>query len=213
MEYNLNRGRSRGRWYMRMWQTVLKLKIAVVFIVIIAAVISSAYLIRSCRGNALDVYVDDKIDITPAQITAMTEIGEWEFLSVEDEEMVDTVRKGWFSDDKLIRVYYGTLRLGFDMRGMTAERITKDKDTLVVALPPVGLLDEDFIDETRTQSFFESGRWTDKDRAALYDRAYIKMKNRCLTDENVKTAENNAVLQFTKLMKSLGFDKVRIVFK
>ena len=50
---------------------------------------------------------------TPTQITAMKEIGEWEFLVVHDEELVDTVRKGVFTDDSLIRIYYGTYALGF----------------------------------------------------------------------------------------------------
>lgn len=35
------------------------------------------------QGNEATVYVDDKIDITPTQVLAMKEIGEWEFLSIE----------------------------------------------------------------------------------------------------------------------------------
>ena len=108
------------------------------------------------QGNEATVYVDDKIDITPTQVLAMKEIGEWEFLSIENEEMIDTVRKGFFKDDELIRIYYGTLRLGFDMSEAKADWIKADKDTLVITLPKIKLLDENFIDEARTKSFFES---------------------------------------------------------
>lgn len=88
--------------------------------------------------------------------------------------MIDTVRKGFFKDDELIRIYYGTLRLGFDMSEAKADWIKADKDTLVITLPKIKLLDENFIDEARTKSFFESGSWSDKDRADMYKRAYAK---------------------------------------
>lgn len=206
----MNNDRSRKGRLAGFWRTIFRLKTTALFIIIILVIISLAYIIRSCRGNTLDAYVNDKIDITPTQITAMTEIGEWEFLSIEDEEVVDTVRKGWFKDDELIRIYYGTLRLGFDMRKAGKDWIKKDKDTLDVTLPAIVLLDDDFIDEARTQSFFESGTWSDKDRAAMYRRAYDKMKSRCLTSENIRTAEQNAEIQFGKMLKSLGFEHVRV---
>lgn len=133
-----------------MWLMIGRLKLSIIFIVILVAIIASAYLVRSCRGNEATVYVDDKIDITPTQVLAMKEIGEWEFLSIENEEMIDTVRKGFFKDDELIRIYYGTLRLGFDMSEAKADWIKADKDTLVITLPKIKLLDENFIDEART---------------------------------------------------------------
>jgi len=212
MIYDMNRGRSRKSLPVRLWQAVIRIKTGIIIAIIILAIISSAYLIRSCRGNTLNAYVNDKIDITPTQVTAMIEIGEWEFLSIEDEELVDTVRKSWFGNDELIRIYFGTLRLGFDMSDTGKDWIKKDRDTLNVTLPAIGLLDDDFIDEARTQSFFESGRWTDKDRANMYRRAYSKMKSRCLTKENIKTAEKNAEMQFRKMLNSLGFEHIKIKF-
>lgn len=213
MEYNMNNNRQRRGRLAGFWHTMLRLKSTALLLIIILAIISAAYLIRSCRGNTLDVYVNDGIDITPTQITAMTETGEWEFLSVETEEIVDTVRKGWFGNDELTRIYFGTLRLGFDMRKADKDWIFKVKDTLYVTLPAISLLDEDFIDEARTQSFFESGKWSDKDRADLYNRAYKKMRDRCLTNENVRTAEQNAEMQFRKILKGIGFEHINIKFE
>lgn len=211
-EFNNNYRRKRSKWA-RMWLMIGRLKLSIIFIVILVAIIASAYLVRSCRGNEATVYVDDKIDITPTQVLAMKEIGEWEFLSIENEEMIDTVRKGFFKDDELIRIYYGTLRLGFDMSEAKSDWIKADKDTLVITLPKIKLLDENFIDEARTKSFFESGSWSDKDRADMYKRAYAKMKARCLTKENIESAQDNAKRQFTQMLKAMGFEHVNISFE
>lgn len=209
---NINNGYKRKSRFARFTQALTRLKFTFILTIIIAAIISSAYLVRSCRGNAVSVYVNDDIDITPAQITAMTEIGEWEFLSIEDEELIDTVRKGWFSDDELIRIYYGTLRLGFDMRKTGDNWITVNEDTVNVTLPRITLLDEDFIDEAKTKSFYESGSWSDKDRGDMYERARKQMRARCVTKENIATAERNAESQFRKMMEALGFETVKIKF-
>lgn len=209
---NTNNGYKRKSRFARFMQALTRLKFTFILIIIIAAIISSAYLVRSCRGNEVSVYVNDDIDITPAQVTAMIEIGEWEFLSIEDEELIDTVRKGWFSDDELIRIYYGTLRLGFDMRKTGDNWITVNEDTINVTLPRITLLDEDFIDEAKTKSFYESGSWSDKDRGDMYERARKQMRARCVTKENIATAERNAESQFRKMMEALGFETVKIKF-
>lgn len=213
MEDNRNKTYRKEGITTRLWQGFMRLKLSIIFLIVLLAIISAAYLIRSCKNNELEVYVNDRINITPTQVLAMKEIGEWEFLSIEDEEMVDTVRKGIFKDDELIRIYYGTLRLGFDMRQVKDGWIKADKDTLDVTLPKIKLLDEEFIDEARTQSFFESGSWSDKDRDDMYKRAYNKMKKRCLTKENMESAENNAGRQFHKMLKAMGFENIRIRFE
>ena len=57
------------------------------------------------KGNSVEVVTNDKIDITPTQIEQIRSIGQWEFLSISDEELIDTVRHGFFSDDELVRIY------------------------------------------------------------------------------------------------------------
>lgn len=211
-DYNNNYHRKKSRWA-SLWLLVGRLKLSIIFIVILVAIIASAYLIRACKSNEATIYINDKIDTTPTQVMAMKEIGEWEFLSIENEEMIDTVRKGFFKDDELVRIYYGTLRLGFDMHEAKHDWIKADKDTINIKLPKIKLLDENFIDEARTKSFFESGSWSDKDRADMYKRAYAKMKSRCLTKENIEKAQNNAKRQFAKMLKAMGFEYVKISFE
>lgn len=160
------------------------------------------------KDNHIDVGPDQHIDITPTQIAAIKQIGQWEFLSVRDEELVDTLSRGFFSDKELVRIYYGTVRLGIDLQ-KTDDKWIQVTDTAVVAtLPPIQLLDRNFIDEAQTRSFFESGSWSSADRETLYNRAYQKMYARCVTPQNIATAEENARQQFAQLLRSLGFEKV-----
>jgi len=178
-------------------------------IIIVAALIAGVTWWAN-KDNGLTLDVDQTINITPEQIRSIEAIGQWEFLSVSDEELIDTVRHGFFGDDQLVRIYYGTLRLGIDLHEAAPGWIRQDGDTVRVTLPPVGLLDNDFIDEARTRSFFESGKWNARDRQAMYDRAYKAMKRRCLSEDNLQTAEDNAKEQFSHLIESMGFKAVSI---
>ena len=108
------------------------------------------YFINKAADSSLGIETSDTIDITPEQIQSIRDIGQWEFLAVSDEELVDTVRRGFFSNDRLARIYYGTMRIGVDLSKVGEGWISVEADTIVLRLPPVGLLDDRFIDEART---------------------------------------------------------------
>lgn len=166
------------------------------------------------NSNSISVNVDQHIDITPQQIQSIQSIGQWEFLAINDEEIVDTVRERFFSDNELVRIYYGTLRLGIDLHKAKPRWLRVENDSVVVAtLPNIELLDRNFIDEARTQSFFESGNWSAEDREKLYNRAYQKMLKRCFTKENIATTENNARKHFEKMLNAMGYKNVRVEFE
>lgn len=192
---------------------LLRIKLYAAIAIITIVIVSLAVIVYRCSGNDIRAEVDGSIGLTPTQILSMREIGQWEFLSIEDEELVDTVHKGFFSEKTLTRIYYGTLRLGFDMKSVRPDWLSRMADTLTVTLPSITLLDEDFIDETRTTAFYEAGTWTDKDRKDMYERARAKMMRRCLTAANIKSAEQNASRQVGQMFKSLGFSHVRIRFE
>lgn len=183
--------------------------IAVAAAAVIAAVMLSVHTVRSTE---VSIVTDKDIDITPEQIESIKAIGEWEFLSVSYEELVDTIRHGFFSDSRLSRIYNGTLRLGINMHHVEPGWIRVSGDTVTLRLPPVGLLDNDFIDEARTRPFHESGRWTAADREELYMRAHRKMKLRGLTAANIRIAQDNADAQLRKMMHAMGFGTVIIRF-
>ncbi len=183
-------------------------------IVVILVIIALVFVVKGwIDDSSASIDTDGQTRMSPTQIESMRNIGQWEFLSIADEELIDTVRRGFFSDDELIRIYYGTLRLGIDMQTTSEGWISQTDDSISVMLPRIVLLDEDFIDEARTRSFYESGKWSDQDRQMLYTRAVARMKARCLTPDNIRSAEENASRQFAQLMKSMGFDKVRIRFE
>ena len=191
---------------------IYRVQIALFAIAAIAVVILLVFLMKAAQNTEISVFTDNRIDITPEQIESIRAIGEWEFLSVSDEEMVDTVRRGFFSDDHLTRIYYGTMRLGIDMKELTSDRITVSSDTVFLLLPPIRLLDKRFIDEARTRAFHESGRWTADDRAAMYRRAAAIMKRKGLSQENIRSAQDNADSQVRKMMKAMGFGTVIVRF-
>ena len=188
-------------------------KIAAIAIGVILAVTALIWLKGSVEQTEVNVEVDDSINLTPEQIESIKAIGQWEFLSVSDEQMVDTVRKGFFSDDQLVRIYYGTVRLGIDLQRVDSGWISTHGDSIEVTLPRITLLDRDFIDEARTKSFHESGRWKPRDREALYQRARRKMLAHCMTPQNMETARKNGEAQFRQMMRSMGFEHVAIYWE
>lgn len=179
-------------------------------LVIIAIVGGVIWYLNS--SNSVGLSTDDHIDITPTQIQEIQNIGQWEFLSINDEELIDTVSRGFFSDSELVRIYYGTVRLGIDLRQADPQWLHVEGDSIIAMLPPITLLERNFIDEARTRSFFEKGTWTDGDREQLYKRAYRKMLKRCFTPENIKIAEENARQQFMQFLRSMGYKKIRVGF-
>ena len=176
----------------------------------IAAVVLLTWLVQSVKKTEVSIDVNEQINVTPEQIESIKAIGEWEFLAIADEELVDTVRKGIFSDDHLVRIYYGTVRLGINMHHVEPGWIKASGDSIEVTLPKIGLLDRDFIDEARTKSFHESGRWKPEDREALYKKAYQKMLRHCVTPENIRSVQQNGDAQFRHMMKTMGYEHIKI---
>ncbi|MEE1145419.1 MAG: DUF4230 domain-containing protein, partial [Bacteroidaceae bacterium] len=127
---------------------------------------------------------------TPAQLRSIERIGKWEFLSIEDEEIVDTVRQRLLLPDQhLVRIYSGTLSLGIDLSMAQQDWVRMQSDTVVVTLPPVTLLNPQFIDEASTRTFHETGTWNAQAREQMYQKARRMMMDRCLSEENLRMAQ------------------------
>ena len=162
---------------------------------IIAFVVMVITLTVKGTTNEVELAPDNKkIEVTPIQITSVKEIGQWEFLSVSDEELVDSVESRIFGQPKkIVRIYYGTLRLGVDLSKL------QDDDVVL-------------IDEAKTKSFYETGTWPQSTRAALFQKAKKQMLARCMTRENVHIAQYNAVEEITRVFKAMGFEYVDVHF-
>ena len=188
----------------------MKYKLAGILVAAIVALAVLWWLVSGISQSEVTLDVNQEIDLTPEQITSIEAIGEWEFLAIANEELVDTTRKGFFKDDHLVRIYYGTVRLGIDMKNVEPGWIQTGGDSILVTLPQPGLLDKNFIDEARTKSFFETGKWSHQDRDKLYQKAYRQMLTHCLTPANLRSARENGEALFTKMMKSIGYERVSI---
>ena len=168
------------------------------------------------KGTRNDISLgpgNSDITIDKTQVNSIRDIGQWEFLTINDEELVDSTESRLIGGDKKItRIYYGTLRLGIDLSKMRDDALVMKGDTLDVTLPPVTLLDEDFIDEARTKPFYEKGSWDQKSREALYAQAKRKMKERCLTEDNINVAQLNAAQEVAQMFRSMGYLYVDVHF-
>lgn len=191
----------------------MKYKLAGILVAAIVALAALWWLVSGISQSEVTLDVNQEIDLTPEQITSIEAIGEWELLAIANEELVDTTRKGFFKDDHLVRIYYGTVRLGINMKNVEPGWIQTGGDSIVVTLPQPGLLDKNFIDEARTKSFFESGKWSHQDRDKLYQKAYRQMLAHCLTPENLRSARENGEALFTKMMKNMGYERVSVRWK
>ena len=135
------------------------------------------------------------------------------YLIIDDKiTLIDTVKHGFFGDSELARIYYGTLRLGINLKETPEGWLTQKRDTLIATLPPIKLLDLHFIDEARTMPFYEKGSWTETDRKRMYDKAYAVMLKRALSRQNLQLAQQNAQQQMGGLLHSMGAKHVKVVF-
>lgn len=185
----------------------------IVLVILIFVGVAAWWIIRTVTDNTLSIDTPTSINITPQQIESIRDIGQWEFLAVTDEELVDTVRKGLFKNDRLSRIYYGVVRIGVDLTKTKKGWLAVRGDTVVATLPAVGVLDNRFIDEARTQSFHESGKWSAADREALYRKAQRQMLSHALTPQNLRSAEEQADAQLRKLLMAMGFEHVEVHFE
>lgn len=190
--------------------------VAVVIVsIIVAAIVSGSWLWGKIEQAAPSITITDRrnIGLLPTQLQDIRDIGQWEFLSVDDEELIDTIRPSILFDDHLACIYRGTLRLGIDMQELKEDKIKVNGDSVNLHLPQARLLDEFFIDDTRTEIFFEDGDWSSFARDELYRRAKEQMKRRALTNKNIALTQQLAEEQIRQLFHAMGFNYVAITFE
>ena len=157
---------------------------------------------------------ETKIDNTANRIKEIKNIGEWEFLAVDCEVIVEKKRKRSFlvHDDYLVRIYKGCVRIGVDIKNAGDDWLTTEGDSVVyVNLPMPHVLDDRFIDEANTEVFYESGKWSGEEKEEMYEEAKGKML-KLVSEENYGEAREQARLRFTSLFKAVGCDKVIVNF-
>ena len=187
----------------------------VTLIIVAMALRSLSVAIKSEEGPvAITIVSDTCINLTPAQVTSIRKIGKWEFLSMQMEEIIDTTHSRFvLSDEELVRIYQGTVRLGVDFNKLSDNWLTIQGDTAILHLPRIQQLNKKFIDEAQTKTFYETGSWSGKAREQMYRRAEQRMKRRLARSNAHKLAEQNGREQMTALMQAFGFKTTIVVFE
>ena len=185
----------------------------ILILAICAVVVVALLIFFSIRKTSIGVNDNENTGFTVTQIQQIKTLGEWEFLSISTEEMVDSTRHGFFGDAELVSIYYGTLHLGINFRDAKPGWAKLEGDSLIATLPPIKLLDNNFIDEAKTVSFFEKGSWDAKARQEMYQKAYKRIYNRCMTKENITSAQENAEMQMKNFFRAMGIQKINIQFE
>lgn len=185
------------------------IKTPIFWILLVVALIAYFCLNKCADSTAKE---DPKIDETPTYITSIEEISEWEFLTVQMEEMVDTTISKLFSTKQLTKIYSGTARLGIDSKKAPKNWINCHHDTADVKLPPIQLIDKEIIDDTQTRTFFEKGEMTAAVKERMFQIAKKKMKETAMSEENIQAAEANAIQHFKSMFIAMGYKVVNVSF-
>ena len=82
--------KSRGIAYFA--QRWLVNKVYIVLAVVLLAALILWGISRLLKGTGLAIVENRNIDLTPTQVKRIEAIGEWEFLQVNDEELIDTIK-------------------------------------------------------------------------------------------------------------------------
>ena len=88
-----------------------------------------------------------------------------------------------------------------------------DGDSISLTLPPVKLLDDDFIDEALTKTFYESGTWDNASHKNMYNEARENMMKYGMSRENLQHTRELAEAQMRQLLQGLGFKRITILFE
>ena len=184
---------KRGCWSILWWclKAMVRHWRITLFLLLLALIGYGAMVAYRTLTHSNDA-VEKPIEQSPEEIVRLQAIGQWEFLSVESEELVERHYSGLMSERDWV-----------EMQGRNA----------ILHLPQPTLLDEDFLDESRTTVFFEQGIFRPEERDAMRTEAKDKMKKRAITAENLSIARRNAEAQFQKLFLAMGYEDVAVEFE
>ena len=204
---------KRGCWSILWWclKAMVRHWRITLFVLLVALIGYGAMVAYRTLTNSNDA-VEKPIEQSPEEIMRLQAIGQWEFLSVEAEELVERHYSGLMSERDLVCIYRGTLRIGVDMRKLPSDWVEMKERSAILHLPQPSLLDENFLDESRTTVFFEQGVFRPEERDAMRTEAKDKMKQRAMTAENLSIARRNAEAQFQKLFLAMGYEDVVVEF-
>ena len=192
-------------------KTYGKIKLAAVVVVCLIVMVAVLYMCHAAKSVTAGHQTEVVVTPTPVNLDSIRAIGQWAFLTVEMDEVVDTVDRGLFSSDRISVAYHGTLHYGIDVAEARPGWVT----IVSVVLPPVKLLDYRFLDERNVKVY--EGR-DDMDfinkptvRAALVRKAKAAMIRR--GRENIPEARGKAEAEVRRIFSQHGYKKIVVSFE
>ena len=180
----------------------------------------AAYLaLRSVfSGSSLTTEAEERIERTPAVVDSIRSIGQWELASVELSVDVDTIRKRWIGlvKDEVKRRYTGKLSIGIDMTQLQDSCYAVSGDTITVTLPAVGLLDTNFIDESRTRTLIaDNEEFADNPQVkkAMLEKARRRLAAQGADSKTIAYCRQRAASEVTDRFSAIGYATVVVLFK
>lgn len=174
----------------------LKLYVIAVVAAITVVVVAWLLLRPAVKESGVEtVATNEQVTSTRAVLDSIRSIGQWELMAVDMQVDVDTVQSRWLGmrHERLQRRYFGRVSLGIDMRQCTDLR----------SLPPVCVLDSNFIDESRTELIVCENQSMERDsklKAAMLSKARRMMLRDVATPQRISECEQKAKDEINRIL-------------
>lgn len=190
------------------------LRLYIIAVIAVVTVVVAAYLMLrpAIKETGVDAVPQNEVVIsTHAVLDSIRSIGEWELMSIDVQADVDTVRKSMLGlvKHKLQRRYFGRLSVGIDMQQASLQ------DTVLV-LPHAALLDDNFIDESRTELIVCESQSMEQEprlKAAMLAKAKAMMMRDGIKPQTISDCEQRAREEVMQQLKLLRQDNINVIFK
>ncbi|MCQ2202945.1 MAG: DUF4230 domain-containing protein [Bacteroidales bacterium] len=177
------------------------------WVVVAVLLCGMIYAVKSC--SIVSIETKEKIEFSDVQIESQLR-KEWGFYRLET--LVNGKSEGYTGE--YVCQYSGVILLGIDLTDCY-DFVTIEDDELVVRAPQIKILNNDFIDDTKTvvlKDFPFLGA-DDNDRIVARKDAEAKMLEEAYSDERIRLAETSGRKEIERVIKNLGYKgRIRITF-
>lgn len=178
---------------------------------IIVLLVVAIAIVKSMPELFSKVKKGEEIILTATQLRDIKSNNSWCFYQLEiGPERVDTTS----GLAVLSRFYYGTMHIGVNIEKTPDNWLYQKGDTFYVKLPPIEVIDEEFIDESKTTTFEDThifSKWSDADYGALLAKAHRQMIAKYFNSKSISMAEHNGRHKMTEIVRSLRFHGAVVV--
>ena len=196
------------------WKRVAKKILVKTAVYAVIAIILWLMISKLVSVVAPDVTTTDneRIDSTEVVVKNIETSRQWVFLKIPVEEVVSR-EKGLIWKDNLTKKFKGQIELGLDLRMMLpgwAKYKPGDFSHIELNMPPIEILNNEFLDEAASQTLIDEGSWSLEEKKLMKEEAIEKMSQQALSLHNVEAAEALARRELTEKFLKLGYKDVKV---